>query len=180
MALTPGTRSLGPENGTLEIRTYRDGIAQAVGHDLIIDVDRWQATVEVGDDGAPTSIALDVDPRSLKVREGLRGVKPLTDKDRRDILGTIDQKVLLERPITFRSTAVQSAGDRLTVQGELTIVGKPRPATFELRLDQSGRVSGTLPIMQSQWGIKPYRGLMGALKVRDAVEVVLDVALASG
>ena len=32
---------------------------------------------------------------------------------------------------------------------------------------------------QSEWGIKPYRGLMGALKVRDTIEVVLDVTLPS-
>ena len=30
---------------------------------------------------------------------------------------------------------------------------------------------------QREWGIKPYRWLMGTLKVRDTVEVVLDVRL---
>jgi hypothetical protein len=34
-------------------------------------------------------------------------------------------------------------------------------------------------VTQSEWGIKPYRGMMGALKVRDTVEVVIDVALAA-
>jgi hypothetical protein len=34
-----------------------------------------------------------------------------------------------------------------------------------------------LPVTQSEWGIKPYRALMGALKVRDTVEVVLDASL---
>jgi hypothetical protein len=33
------------------------------------------------------------------VREGLRGVKPLTDKDRADIRKTIDEKILAGRPI---------------------------------------------------------------------------------
>jgi hypothetical protein len=32
-------------------------------------------------------------------------------------------------------------------------------------------------VTQSDWGIKPYRGLMGALKVRDTVEIDIDVAL---
>jgi hypothetical protein len=36
-----------------------------------------------------------------------------------------------------------------------------------------------LPVTQSEWGITPYRGLLGALKVRDTIEVVLDVALPS-
>ena len=30
---------------------------------------------------------------------------------------------------------------------------------------------------QSDWGIKPYRGLMGALKVRDEIEVVIAANL---
>ena len=34
-------------------------------------------------------------------------------------------------------------------------------------------VSGTIALKQSDWGIKPYRGLMGALKVRDEIEVVI-------
>jgi hypothetical protein len=35
-------------------------------------------------------------------------------------------------------------------------------------------------VTQSEWGIAPYRGLMGALKVRDAVDVVIDARLPSG
>jgi hypothetical protein len=34
-----------------------------------------------------------------------------------------------------------------------------------------------VPLAQSEWGIKPYRGLMGALKVRDSLEVVFDGSL---
>ncbi len=40
-----------------------------------------------------------------------------------------------------------------------------------------GRVTGTFLVAQSEWGIKPYRALLGALRVRDTVEVVLDVVL---
>jgi len=38
----------------------------------------------------------------------------------------------------------------------------------------SGRVAGTITLRQSAWGIQPYRGLMGALKVRDEVEIVVE------
>jgi hypothetical protein len=41
-----------------------------------------------------------------------------------------------------------------------------------------GGNTGTLP--QSEWGIKPYRGMMGTLKVRDTVDIVLDVPLPVG
>jgi polyisoprenoid-binding protein YceI len=179
MALPTGTHSLGPENASLQVRTYREGVAAKAGHDLIIDVTRWDATVEVADEPAGWTIGLNADPRSLEIREGLRGVKPLTDKDRVEIRRNIEAKVLGGRPIRFRARGVRPAGDgdgdgdALTVAGDLELAGTTRPLTAQLRVDAAGAVSGTIPLTQSDWGIKPYRGLMGALKVRDEIEVVI-------
>jgi polyisoprenoid-binding protein YceI len=167
MSLAPGTHRFGPENGTLVVKTYREGMAAKVGHDLVIEVTQWDATV----DGS--RIELNADPRSLQVREGVRGVKPLTDHDRDEIRNTIDKKVLGGDPIAFRSTAVE--GDSpLVVTGELTMAGQTRPVTARLDVGADGHITGTIPVTQTQWGIKPYRGLMGALKVRDEVEIVID------
>lgn len=174
MALPAGTHELGPENGTVRVKTYREGIAQAVGHDLVLEATTWNAKVTVGDDGPPV-IVLEVDPTSLEVREGLRGVKALTDRDRAEIKRNIDDKVLQGKPISFRSQSA-TAGDRLLITGELTLAGATREATFELD-ERDGRLTGAIPITQSDYGIKPYRGLMGALKVRDSLEVVIDVKL---
>jgi len=49
---------------------------------------------------------LNADPRSLEVREGLRGVKALTDKDRLEIRENIDEKILGSHPIQVRSSGV--------------------------------------------------------------------------
>ena len=160
------------------MKTYREGLAAKVGHDLVIDVTRWEATVEL----AESKVELSADARSLEVREGVRGVKPLTDKDRSEIRKTIDEKVLQGQPIVFRSTEVRLAdgGGPLVVEGDLTIAGSTRPVTARLDVDADGRVSGTIPLTQSEWGIKPYRGLMGALKVRDDLEIVIDARLPAG
>jgi hypothetical protein len=96
VALRAGTHRVGRANGTLQVRTYREGVAQKVGHDLIIDVGQWEAAAEVREDGTLSAVQFKADPRSLQVREGLRGIKPLTDKDRADIRNTIDEKVLLD------------------------------------------------------------------------------------
>lgn len=179
MALAPGTHFVGPDRGTLRVHTYRDGMAQKIGHDLIFDVGDWEATVVVDDEGAPTAVALQADPRSLQVLEGRRGVKPLTDRDRDEIQTTIAEKILRGQSIGFESSGADLADGRLEVRGELTIAGRARSVSFELELSGDGRVIGTLPVIQSQWGIKPYRAFMGALKVRDDVEVVLDATLPS-
>jgi polyisoprenoid-binding protein YceI len=158
---------------SLRVLTYREGVAAKVGHDLVLEVTRWELTV--APDGE--SVRLTADPGSLEVREGLRGVKPLTDKDRREIRRNIDEKVLRGQPIEFRSTAMRRDGAQLTVEGELTIGARTRPIGARLDVDEQGNASGTVPLTQSEWGIKPYRGLMGALKVRDAVEVAIEARL---
>lgn len=178
MALAEGTHALGPDNATLHVKTYREGMAAKVGHDLVIEVTRWDATVDL----AAGAIALNADPGSLEVREGVRGVKPLTDKDRSEIRGTIEGKILRGQPIEFRSSSAHhdAADGSLVVEGSLTMAGATRPVSARLDVAPDGHVTGTIPLTQSAWGIKPYRGLMGALKVRDELEIVLDARLPPG
>ena len=181
MALPAETQHFGPDNASLQVRTYREGVAAKAGHDLVIAVTRWDATVEIADEPAGWKVTLNADPHSLEVREGLGGVKPLTDSDRVEIRKTIDAKVLGGQPIWFRSSHVRPVdeGGRLTVEGELSMAGSARPLTAELTVTDGGAISGTIPLAQSNWGIKPYRGLMGALKVRDEVQVVIEARLPS-
>jgi polyisoprenoid-binding protein YceI len=64
------------------------------------------------------------------------------------------------------------------VTGDLTLAGRTRPVTARLDVGADGHLTGTIAVTQSEWGIKPYRGLMGALKVRDEVEIVIDARAA--
>jgi hypothetical protein len=181
MPLTPGTHAIGPAEGTLWVHTYREGMAARVGHDLVIEVTDWRAQVVVADDGALAAFELTAVPWSLVVREGVRGIKPLTDGDRTDIRRTIEQKVLGDRAIACRSTAIDAAGDgAFAVRGELTLGDTTRATAFSLTAADDGRVEARASVRQSDWGIKPYRGLMGALRVRDDVEVAIDARLPAG
>lgn len=168
------SQQLGPADASLQIKTYREGRAAKVGHDLIIEVGEWQATVELADGSSPSSARFTADSRSLKILEGLRGLKPLSDRDQGEIVKTIDSKVLRGAPISFTSTDVTRDGDALTATGELEIAGGRHHITVTLQGAAEGRYSGTVVVKQSAWGIKPYSGLMGALKVRDEVEVELS------
>jgi polyisoprenoid-binding protein YceI len=165
---------LGPANASLQVKTYREGIAQKVGHDLVIDVTAWQGTLVLN--GSTSSISLDADSSSLEVREGHNGVKPLSDKDRGEIRKNIDNKILRQQPISFRSTQVERSASGLSVQGNLSIGETTRPVQFELAMD-GNRVSGIVPLVQREFGIKPFSAMMGALKVRDDVEIVIDAPL---
>jgi len=154
------------------------------GDTLLLDDGLMQLTVErIEGERIHTQVINDGDLSDRKGLNRLGGglsLGALTDKDRADIVKTIDAKVLGGQPVEFRSTAVRSADDRLEIDGELTLAGSTRPVSAALEIGAGSRVSGTIPLTQTAWGIKPYRGLMGALKVRDDVEIVIDAQLGSG
>jgi hypothetical protein len=164
--------TLGPEDGILSVRTSRTGAVAKAGHDLLIHVTEWSATL---DTDAP-SLTLDADATSLRVREGSGGMKPLDEDDLSNIETTIDDEVLLRRDIGFRSTSMTVDGDAIAVTGDLTLVGTTNPLTFDLAL-AGGRVKGAAVVRQTDWGMKPYTALFGALKVADEVRVEIDARL---
>jgi polyisoprenoid-binding protein YceI len=171
MAIQPGAHTFGPDNATLRVKTGRSGAAAKAGHDLVIEVTSWEATLDVGD---ASSIELSADPTSLKVLEGKGGMQALDDDGKADILKSIDKDVLKKKAISFRSTSVEQSNSGLAVKGDLELVGKTAPVEFDLTVDDDGALSGSAKVVQSNWGMKPYSALFGALKVNDEVEVVLD------
>jgi YceI-like domain len=166
------TFTLGPDDGTLSVRTGRTGTVAKAGHDLLIEVRAWSATLDLD---APR-LTLDADATSLHVVEGTGGIKALDDDDLASIRRTIDDRVLERRDIAFRSTEVQRTDGGLAVRGDLTLAGTTRPIAFDLALE-GDRLTGSAVVTQSAWGIKPYSALFGALKVADDVRVEIDAHL---
>ena len=82
----------GPENATLTVRTKRTGAASKAGHDLLIEVTTWSATL---DPDADPALTLTADSRSLRVLEGSGGIQALDDEAKAGIAQTIDEEVLV-------------------------------------------------------------------------------------
>ena len=177
MSLQAGTYKLGPDDGTLSVRTGRTGAAAKAGHDLLIHVTAWEATLAVGENPADTSVELAADAASLRVSEGTGGMQSLGDDDKANIRQTIDDDVLKGQAITFRSTGVTGTDGTLSVEGELTLRGTTRPLAFDLDVGDDGRLRAVAVVKQSDWGMKPYSTLFGALKVADEVRVEIDAGL---
>jgi polyisoprenoid-binding protein YceI len=179
MTLPTGTHKLGPDDTKLTVNTGKAGAIAVAGHNLLIEVGSWSATLELGADGAGSSLTLEADSRSLRVLEGTGGVQSLGDDDKVGITKTIDEDVLKGRTIAFRSTSVRADGDRLQIEGELELLGKRRPLTFELQTSDDGHIAGQVAFKQSDWGMKPYSALFGTLKVADELKVSVDGHLAA-
>ena len=163
---------VGPDSGTLLVKTGKGGAAAKAGHNLVIEVTSWRGTYE------ESSISLTADAGSLRVRSGSGGLSPLGDEEKASIAQTIEEEVLKGGSIEFRSTSVERSGETLAVEGDLDLLGTTRPIAFTLTLDD-GHVTGSAIVTQTKWGIKPYSALFGTLKVADDVEVLIDAQLPS-
>jgi polyisoprenoid-binding protein YceI len=173
VSISAGSYRLGPSDGTLSVRTSRTGAVAKAGHDLRLEVTAWEATLDVG---AETRIELTADPTSLRVREATGGMKPLDEGDQANIETTIDDEVLHREPIVFRSTRVGDAPGGLSVEGELMLRGATRPIAFDVGVEGATLTAEAL-VRQTDFGIKPYSALFGALKVADEVKVQLEARL---
>jgi polyisoprenoid-binding protein YceI len=179
MAVSAGHYRLGPATGRITLRTSRDGLAATAGHDLSIDAPRWSGELTVKDDGTPVSLELRVDMGALTVREGTGGLKPLTDRDRREI--GVTMRRLLDTgkypEAIFVATRFEPSGDGGVIAGEFTLQDTARPLSLQVTQTGPGTYLVTGSVVQSSHGIKPYSGFFGALKVRDAVAIEAEVEL---
>jgi polyisoprenoid-binding protein YceI len=177
-----GSFRLGPDTGRVVIKTSRAGLAAKAGHDLTIEFTRWSAQVEVPDEDAggvtAAKVTADLDLGSLEVREGTGGAKPLNDGDRRDIKKTMSG-ILGDGSASFTSSrAVRFGASGGAVEGSLTFNGQTQPVRLQVNSPGEGRYRGSVTVPQSAFGIKPYSGFFGALKLKDEVVVEFEVDLA--
>ena len=177
MGIQSGSHEIGPSNGSLKIKTKREGAAGKMGHDLVLDAKSWGGTVEAGDNA---SIELHVDPSSIEVESGSGGAKPLTDKDKADIKKSTADKVLGSSQITFKSTEASLDGGSGSAKGDLSIAGSSDSVNVPLKVGDDGTVSASVTLSQSTFGIKQFKAMMGALKVSDSVEVEIEAKLPTG
>jgi polyisoprenoid-binding protein YceI len=175
VSIPAGRYRFGPDNGTLAVSTGRTGAVARAGHDLLLLVTDWDGTLEVGPDSTPSRVEVRVDGGSLKVQEGTGGMQALDDDDRANIEQTIDDEVLRRDQITFRSTEVVPDGDGLRVAGELTLLGRTAPLRLDVALTDGTLTAGGI-VRQTDFGMKPYSALFGALKVADEVRVSLSAS----
>jgi polyisoprenoid-binding protein YceI len=182
MSVPAGRHRVGADRDRLVLRTGRDGLAASAGHDLTIEATRWSGELTVGDDGTPSALDLTIDMGALVVRSGSGGVKPLTDRDKREIQVQARKVLGSDRhpEATFGQAKFEPDDDGGgTISGTLSLAGRSQPFRLRVTENGDGKYHGTGSVVQSDFGIKPYSGFFGALKVRDRVDVEVDVDLSA-
>ena len=168
------------DENTAEARvfTFKDGLLSKVAHDLEIQVTRF--SVEVDPSGA--KVSAEFDPRSLKVigavSDGKVDPNALSDADKAKIAVQIQKEVLgvdQHAHITFSSKKIERRPDGgYSIEGDLLLHGTTRTITAQTRVD-AGKQVATVELDQLDYGITPFRAMMGTLKVKPVVRVQIAV-----
>ena len=130
MSIQPGTHQIGPDNGSVTIKTGREGAAAKAGHNLTLEATSWDGTLEIGDN---PSVKLTVDPASIEVRQGEGGAKPLDEGDKSDIKKSMKDKVLGSSQISFESKDVKVDDGSMNVSGDLSVAGSSNSISVPLK-----------------------------------------------
>ncbi|MCX2929575.1 YceI family protein [Mycobacterium sp. CVI_P3] len=161
--------------GELQILTGVTGPAAKMGHRLTIAFASWRADVQ-WHGKQPVSAELVVDVDSLQVLKGEGGVTPLSGPEkgvvRANALKALDVKKYPR--ITFVTEDITKTADGYRLDGTVEIHGTSRPQSVDLAVEDSGGVwtmSASVPVIQTQFGVKPYSLFMGSLKVADEVDL---------
>ncbi len=175
-----------PEQSDCFVHVYREGALAAVGHDLRLRVTGFR--IEIG--GEP-AVRAEFRADSLRVVGVLRGggvdEEEPSPRDRREIEENVRRDILEagRYPVmTFRSRSVARSGEEVRIAGRLDLHGVVRDIEFPVRWE-AGRAVARVRIHQPDFGIRPFRALLGALRVKPdvlveaIVPIDLDSALAA-
>ena len=80
-------------------------------------------------------------------------------------------------PLIVPPPAASGANGGGSISGTLALAGQSAPVRLQVTETGEDRYHVTVTVVQSDFGIKPYRGFFGALKVSDPVQVEADVDL---
>ncbi|MFL6142091.1 MAG: YceI family protein [Labedaea sp.] len=172
----PGRRhQIGPQRGRLILRTSRQGVAAQAGHDLTIEVARWHGELRLADEPAECSVEVVAETGSLRVLDGTGGVKPLSDRDKREIAANARRILAADRHPEARFVSTKITAD--SIDGTLTMLGQEHPFRLEITHAGDKHYTAMGGVLQSAYGVKPYTAFFGALKLADRVAIDAEINL---
>lgn len=154
-----------------------------LAHDLLIDVTDFKVNLEVPKAGfASGSLELEIQANSLKVicalKDGER-TDGLKEKDVADIERDMGVKVLHPDKYptaTFRSKAIQEKEGGYKINGDLSLHGVIKSIDVDIDTN-GGNLKGTITLLQKDYGIKPFKAMMGTLKIKNEINIRFDLSL---
>jgi polyisoprenoid-binding protein YceI len=156
--------------------TFKEGLLSKIAHDLELSVTRFSVDV------SPSSVRAEFDTNSLRVVEAMKDGKEnpgaLSDADKSKIAEQISKEVLHadQHPsAVFTSRAVTRRPDGgYSIDGDLSLHGVTKSLHAETQVEGNRQVL-SFELHQPDYGVTPFKAMMGTLKVKADVIVRLSV-----
>lgn len=156
--------------GTVHVFTFKEGIFSPIAHDLRLS--STELRVELDDERVLAELRLD----SLAV-DGVVGASgvddsALTREQKQEIRTIMLDRILRSgrHPVTRFSGSAHARDGGFSVEGALDLRGVTRPLTLEvIRGDPAYRLG--FELRPTEFGIRPYRALLGAIRLQDRLRV---------
>lgn len=163
-----------PVSGRVEVLTFKQGLLSKVAHDLLLQVERF----EVLTDGTRVEARFELGSLGVEgvMRDGVFDPHGLSEGDRRDIVGNIQNKIVhtKEHPTARLVARAERTGSGFRLKGDLSLAGQTRDIEIDVRAE-AGRWRGQVELVPTRWGIEPFKALLGAIKLQDRVVVRFDL-----
>lgn len=144
------------------VYTYREGLLARMAHDLRLTVHRYEVRLSGG------KVVATFDPRSARVDGVARGeaVDPegLSRADKASIERTLVADVVGSGEVRFEGRVAGGAAS--VVAGRLTLASGSAELLVPLTVQEDHVIVDTI-VAPSQFGIRPYRALAGAIRLAD-------------
>ncbi len=171
-----------PPSATCHVLTYKEGLLSAVAHDLRLTCTRFSLTL--APDGGLQAIYASFDADALVVDTVMRNGQPapgvLSQRDFDKIAANVRDDVLSARrhPKILLSApwppAADVAAGRARVEAQLELHGTRRTVPLDVGLEGLQWVARAR-LHQPDFGIRPYSAMLGTLKVKPDVDIVVSV-----
>ncbi|HEX7043893.1 MAG TPA: YceI family protein [Burkholderiales bacterium] len=168
-----------PERSLVVVRVYRAGPLARFGHDHVVASRSVQGYALLAPEGSRADLyaplaQLTVDEPALRAAAGFDS--PLSASDiegtRRNMLEALEAA-----RFPFVSVHLRSEGGAL--RAEVSLHGATRPVSVAAAVEHPGaeavHARGRFSLRQTDFGIRPFAFLGGALQVRDRVDIDFDV-----
>lgn len=160
--------------GRIEVFTFREGLLSPIAHDLRLRLERFEIVHDEETAEArfwPDSLVVEG-----AIEHGRLSENVLSAAQRDEILDNVRHKILRTgvHPEARLRARVVPGVEPHELSGVLELAGSTRPITLVVRA-RDGRLQGEVELRPSEWGIKPYRALLGAIRLADRVRVRFDL-----
>jgi polyisoprenoid-binding protein YceI len=178
-----------PDSSLLTILVYRGGALARAGHNHVVASHNLTGTARVGSNVRESAFelripveSLTVDEPQLRSQEGPEFPPEVPQSAKEGTRANMLGKALLDAQsypeILVRSEDIAQTSDGLRAKVQVFVRDQPRTLEVPLRYEVRGSelmASGELPLKQTDLGLTPFTALMGALQVRDEMQVKFKV-----